>query len=80
MPRSRPWNVCARIASEVANMMAPPMPWPPRAMARKSEPVATPQSSEPAVKMTIPVAKSRRRPYRSASDPAVSRNAASAIA
>ena len=29
MPRSRPWNACASSASEVANMIAPPMPWAP---------------------------------------------------
>jgi len=57
-------------------MIAPPTPCAPRATARKVEPVATPEKSEPAVKITIPPAKSSRLPYRSASEPAVSRKAA----
>jgi hypothetical protein len=75
-PRSRPGNACASSASDVANMIAPPTPWAPREISRKSGPVATPQKSDPVVKATIPMAKSSRRPYRSASEPAVSRNEA----
>ena len=62
MPRSLPWNAWASSASEVANMIAPPTPWAPRAIARKVEPVASPHASEPAVKIVIPLANSSRRP------------------
>ena len=61
-PRSRPWKVCASSASDVANMIAPPTPCAPREIERKSEPVASPQHSEPVVKIAIPIANSRRRP------------------
>ena len=58
----RPWNVCASNASDVANMIAPPTPCAPREIDRKSEPVASPQKSEPVVKIMIPIANNSRRP------------------
>ena len=57
-------------------MAAPPMPWAARATVRNSALWANPQSSDPAVKIPIPVANINRRPTRSATDPAVSRSAA----
>ena len=77
VPRSRPWNVWARSASEVANMIAPPTPWAAREAISIVGDWARPQSTEPAVKTTKPVAKRRRRPKRSASDPVGSISAAS---
>ncbi len=77
VPRSLPWNSWASRASETANIVAPPTPWRPRATMRKFAVGATPQSSEPPVKITIPSAKIRLRPSRSASEPAVSVSAAS---
>ena len=79
-PRSRGVNAWASSASAVANMIAPPTPCSALASDRKSELCATPQSAEPSVKTTIPVAKTRRRPARSAIDPAVSSSAASVSA
>ena len=76
-PRSRPWKALAKRASDVANMIAPPMPWKPRARMRKSGPVAAPQRSEPNVNETMPTAKTMRRPNRSAREPDVRRSAAS---
>jgi hypothetical protein len=58
-------------------MSAPPTPWPARASERKVGSPASPHSSEPAVKTTMPIANSSRRPKRSASEPAVSSSAAS---
>ena len=63
----RPWNSCESSASAVANMIAPPMPWTPRAMIRNSASFARPQSAEASVKRTIPIMKTRLRPKRSAS-------------
>jgi hypothetical protein len=53
-------------------MTAPPMPCPARDSARSSGPVASPHSSDPAVKTAVPAANVMRRPNRSASAPAVS--------
>ena len=75
-PRSLPVYVVPRIASEVANIAAPPMPWAARAIARNSMLGARPQSSDPSVNSAVPMTKTRRRPKMSASDPAVSRSAA----
>ena len=77
VPRSRPWKACASSASEVANMIAPPIPCPARASTRKTGPFASAQSSDPAVKIARPIANSSLRPKMSASEPAVSSSAAS---
>jgi hypothetical protein len=77
VPRSRPWNACASSASEVANMIAPPIPCPARDSTRKTGSFASAQSSEPAVKIATPIANSSLRPKMSASEPAVSSSAAS---
>ncbi len=79
-PRSRGGNACASSASAVANMIAPPTPWSARDSDRKTELCATPHSADPSVNTTIPVANTRRRPARSAIEPAVSSNAASVSA
>jgi hypothetical protein len=77
VPRSRPRNAVEISASDVANMIAPPTPWIPRAIARNVGSPARPQSSEPSVKTTMPTLNTTRRPTRSAITPAVRRNAAS---
>src|SRR3954451_7950741 len=77
VPRSRPWNASAMSASDWANMIAPPIPWTPRARLRESESSARPQASEARLKTARPTTKTFRRPSRSPRDPAVSRNAAS---
>ena len=41
VPRSLPWNSCEISASAVANIIAPPIPWTPRAMIRKSASLAS---------------------------------------
>ena len=67
----------ARVTSrEVANMIAPPMPWNARERARNVASGAIPHRAEPIVKTTIPMANISLRPLRSAIDPEVSRNAA----
>jgi hypothetical protein len=75
-PRSSPRKASASNASDVANMAAPPTPWPARASDRNTGLCATPHSSEPVVKTAIPAAKTILRPNRSATEPAVSRSAA----
>ena len=80
VPRSLPWNSCEISASAVANIIAPPIPCTPRAMIRKSASLASPQASEAAVKRTMPSMKIRLRPKRSASEPAVRTQVASASA
>ena len=75
-PRSRPWNAEAMRASAVANIAAPPMPWKARAICRKRTSWAAPQAMEPTMNSPVPITNSNRRPYRSASDPAVSSRAA----
>ena len=77
VPRSRPWNAWASSASDVANMIAPPIPCPARAATRNSGPVASAHSSDPAVNTASPIVNSSRRPNMSASEPAVSSSAAS---
>jgi hypothetical protein len=77
VPSSRPLNVCASSASEVAKTVAPPTPCSARkAMSSRPEP-AMPHSSEPTVNAASPAANTRRRPRMSASDPAGSSSAAS---
>ena len=71
VPRSRPWNSCERIASETANMIAPPIPCTPRARIRKSGLVAAPQSADASVKSATPPVNTRLRPRRSPSEPAL---------
>ena len=46
VPRSRPWNSCEMIASETANIPAPPIPCAPRARISQSGDCAAPQSAE----------------------------------
>src|SRR5438445_620901 len=46
VPRSRPRNSCEISASEVANMIAPPIPWAARARIRNSDEFAAPQRAE----------------------------------
>ena len=75
--RSLPWNSWPIRASEVANMPAPPMPCSPRARLSRVGSLAMPQRNEAKVKMPKPIVKTRRRPSRSPSEPAVSRKAAS---
>ena len=77
VPRSVGAKAWASSASEVANMIAPPVPCSARASARNVTELASPQSSEPPVKTTMPMANTRRRPARSAIEPAVSSSAAS---
>ena len=71
-PRSRPRKLFPSSASEVANMIAPPTPWPLRDTISISGSWAMPHSSDPRVKITSPMPNSRFRPYRSASTPEVS--------
>ena len=77
VPRSRPWNESAMSASDWANITAPPMPCTPRIRFSSVEEFDSPQASEARLKMARPMTKIRRRPSRSPSDPAVSRQAAS---
>ena len=74
--RSLPWNSCPIRASEVANIPAPPTPCSPRARLSRVGSLEMPQRNEAKVKMPKPIVKTRRRPIRSPSEPAVSRKAA----
>ena len=80
IPRSRPWKAWAISASEVANIIAPPTPCTARARLSISGESESPQTAEEQVNTTRPAVNTRRRPNRSASDPAVSRKAASVSA
>ena len=80
VPRSRPWNSCEMIASETANIPAPPIPCTPRARISQSGDCAAPHSAEAPVKSTIATRKTRLRPSRSPSEPALSIVAASVSA
>jgi hypothetical protein len=71
VPRSRPWNSWEMIASETANIPAPPIPCTPRARINQSGELAAPQSAEAAVKIAIATRKTRFRPIRSPSEPAL---------
>ncbi len=75
--RSLPWNSWPIRASEVANIPAPPMPCSPRARLSRVGSLEMPQRNEAKVKIPKPIVKTRRRPSRSPSEPAVSRKAAS---
>jgi hypothetical protein len=77
IPRSLPWKAFARSASDVANMIAAPIPCPARDRIRERGSAASAQDKEPTVKMVMPAAKRRLRPKRSPRDPAVSKRAAS---
>ena len=76
VPRSLPWKASASRAREVANMTAPPMPWPPRERINMTDDWASPQSSEPRVNTTSPITNTMRRPNRSDNEPAVRSSAA----
>ena len=65
------------MASETANMIPPPMPWTPRDRFRISGVEAAPQTADAAVKSTTPEMKTRFRPSRSPSEPAISTTVAS---
>jgi hypothetical protein len=78
VPRSRPDSNSTAISdSETANITAPPTPCSARARLRKVGSGASPHSNEATEKIPRPVANTRRRPSRSASEPAVSTSAAS---
>ena len=62
VPRSLPLNAPDSSASAVANMIAPPIPWPARAKVRNCTVGASPHSSEPIVKTRVPIANSSLRP------------------
>ena len=80
VPRSRPWKAWASSASEVAYIIAPPTPCTARARLSISGVVESPQTAEEAVNTISPSVNTRRRPIRSATEPAVSRKAASVSA
>ncbi len=60
------------IASETANIAAPPTPCTPRETISQSGVVAAPQKAEASVNSAIPLRKTRLRPSRSPSEPALS--------
>jgi hypothetical protein len=62
VPRSLPRKLWPSSASEVANTMAPPMPWPHRDRMIISGFCARPHSSDPRVKIINPIVNSRLRP------------------
>jgi hypothetical protein len=74
--RSLPWNSCPSSAGPTANMTAAPAPCTPRPTFSRSMFPASPQASDATVKTARPETKIRLRPMRSATDPAVTRNAA----
>ena len=61
-------------------MIAPPIPCPPRARIRNSADGETAHNSEVKENRTSPIENTRRRPIRSASEPAVSSTEASVSA
>jgi hypothetical protein len=67
-------------ASEVANIAAPPTPCSARARLSRVASPEMPHNSEATVKTAKPTEKTSLRPTRSASEPKVSRNAASVSA
>src|SRR6201996_1756625 len=75
-PRSRPRKLFPRSASDVANIIAPPIPCPLLDTISMSGLAARPHSSEPRVKMASPMENTSLRPYRSAREPEVSSSAA----
>jgi hypothetical protein len=72
IPRSLPRKLCPISASDVANIIAPPTPWPLRDTTSISGLCARPHSSEPSVNTVRPIANTRFLPYLSASTPEVS--------
>jgi hypothetical protein len=68
----------ASSARETANITAAPMPCTARATSRKTMSVEAAQAAEAAVKTARPIVNRRRRPKRSASEPAVRTTEASA--
>ena len=80
VPRSRPWNSWEMIASETANIPAPPIPCAPRATISQAGDCAAPHRAEAAVKRPIAIRNTRLRPRRSPSEPALSIVAASVSA
>jgi len=69
IPRCRGGKVAVMIESVAGFISAAPMPCTVRAPISTSGPLARPQASDEAVKMTSPAMKIRRRPKRSASFP-----------
>ena len=69
VPRSLPWNACAISASEVANIIAPPVPCTARARFSISGELDRPQTAEATVNTTRPATNTRLRPIRSATEP-----------
>ena len=80
VPRSSGANSWAISASDVANIMAPPIPWSPRETFSIVGEPARPQRSEAQTKSSRPTTKILRRPSRSAIEPDASSSAARASA
>ena len=76
LARSRPSNSCAISASAVANIAAAPAPWKPRARLSTVASPERPQANEATVNRAKPKLNTRRRPIRSPTEPATSRNEA----
>ncbi|GGG75379.1 hypothetical protein GCM10007172_30270 [Sinomonas atrocyanea] len=70
------WKVLRRIETATGFSIAPPKAWMTRAAIRKPSDGATAQSTEPRVKTAMPRRKMRRRPKRSAMEPAIRSRAA----
>ena len=62
VPRSLPRKLFPSRASDVANIIAPPTPWPLRLTMSMSGSTASPHSSEPSVKIVSPTEKISLRP------------------
>jgi hypothetical protein len=80
MARARsvaPVNVFATIATATGLSMVPPTACSARAAISQPMPGASPHSSDPRPKVARPAWETRRRPIRSAADPASTRNPAS---
>jgi hypothetical protein len=77
IPSSLPLNSWAIRASETANMTAPPMPCTARARLSQVGSGASAATPDATVKIPRPHANTRRRPSRSASEPATRTKAAS---
>ncbi len=80
IPRSFGGNSCASSASEVANIIAPPIPCTPLATSSTGADQARPHTAEETVNTASPTRKTRRLPTMSDTDPAVSSAAASVSA
>ncbi len=77
--RRLPSTACKIRASEAGINNAPPIPWITRAVIRTASDGARPDNNEPVVKIHNPATKTRRRPLRSASQPPMSKPAATAM-